>query len=274
MEKQITKSSQKGKALIIMGFVCIGILFLIYSSVQNLELTPDALPIIERIAIGFYLILLMSFGAIAYGLYRFHKQKAIENNNKILTLIAKITFNSKSRKIFLITFVLYGIFFSVTSGILVYQPEVTFSYHYGATIPSAHITPCCGEPGYMPEIIVYLTEHMGLQIIPINLVLQIVVSYLVGLNVALAFNAIYISKKAGGLSGIGATTGLFIACPTCVGTFLSLFVSASSTVAFTVAITQIQTIFILITIPVLLTTPFIMGRKLKIQSDNCKVDSN
>ena len=274
MEKQTTKSGQKGKVLIITGFVSIGILFLIYSSVQSLELTPDAIPIIERIAIGFYLILLMSFGAIAYGLYRFHKQKANEDNNKILTFIAKITFNSKSRKIFLITFVLYGVFFSFTSGVLIYQPEVTFSYHYGATIPSAHITPCCGEPGYMPKIVVYLTEHLGLQIIPINLVLQIVVSYLVGLNVALAVNAISISKKAGGLSGIGATTGLFIACPTCVGTFLSLFLSASSAVAFTLAITQLQTIFILITIPVLLATPFILGRKLKIQSDNCKVDSN
>lgn len=274
MEKQTTKSGQKGKSLIIIGFVCIGILFLIYSSVQNLELTPDALPIIERVAIGFYLVFFMSLGAIAFGLYRFHKQKASEDNNKILTLIAKITFNSKSRKIFLITFILYGIFFSITSGILVYQPEVTFSYHYGATIPSAHITPCCGEPGYMPEIIVYLTEHVGLQIIPINLVLQIVVSYLVGLNVALAVNAISGSRKAGGLSGIGATTGLFIACPTCVGTFISLFVSASSAVAFTVAITQLQTILILITIPVLLTTPFIMGRKLKTQSDNCKIDSN
>jgi len=274
MEKQTTKSGQKGKALIITGFVCIGILFLIYSSVQNLELTPDAIPIIERIALGFYLILLLAFGAIAYGLYRFHKQKASDDNNKILTFIAKITFNSKSQKIFLVTFVLYGIFFSFTSGILIYQPEVTFSYHYGATIPSVHITPCCGEPGYMPKIIVYLTEHLGLQIIPINLVLQLVVSYLVGLNVALAVNAISISKKVGGLSGIGATTGLFIACPTCVGTFLSLFVSASSAVAFTIAITQFQTIFILITIPVLLTTPFIMGRKLKAKLDNCKVDSN
>ncbi len=121
MEKQTTKSGQKGKALIITGFVCIGILFLIYSSVQNLELTPDALPIIERIALGFYLILLLAFGAIAYGLYRFHKQKANEDNNKILTFIAKITFNSKSQKIFLVTFVLYGIFFSFASGILIYQ---------------------------------------------------------------------------------------------------------------------------------------------------------
>jgi len=272
MVKQATKNSQKGKRFIIIGFVSIGILFLIYYSVQNQEITPDALPVIERIAFGFYVILILSFGAIAIGLYRFHKQKASENNNNILTVIAASTFNQKSRKIFVTTFILYGIFFSLTSGMLVYQPEVVFSYHYGAVVPSAHITPCCGDPGYMPKLVVYLTEHLGLQIIPINLVLQIIVSYLVGLNVALAINAISISKKAGGLSGIGATTGLFIACPTCVGTFLALFVSASSAVAFTLAISQLQTVFILITIPILLATPFIMGRKLKMQRDSYKVE--
>jgi hypothetical protein len=271
MEKQDRKTSQKGKGLIILGFVSIGILFLIYFSVQNQEITPDALPVIKRIAVGFYAVLMMSLGAIAIGLYRYHKQKALENNDSILTVIAKSTFNQKSWKIFVTTFILYGIFFSLTSGMLVYQPEVVFSYHYGVTVPSAHITPCCGEPGYMPKLIVYFTEHLGLQIIPINLVLQIAVSYLVGLNVALAINAISFSKKAGGLSGIGATTGLFIACPTCVGTFLSLFVSASSAVAFTLAITQLQTVFILITIPVLLATPYILGRKLKMQSDSCKI---
>lgn len=272
MEKQTTKSAQKGKRLIIFGFVSIGILFLIYSSIQKLELTPDAIPAILRVATGFYIILMMSFGAIAYGLYRFHKQKANQTDDKILTIIAKSTFNSKSRKIFVASFILYGIFFSLTSGTLVYQPEVIFSYHYNVDVPSVHITACCGDPGYMPKLIVYMTEHWGLQIIPINLVLQVVVSYLVGLNVALAVNAISISKKAGGLSGIGATTGLFIACPTCVGTFLSLFVSASSAIAFTLAITQLQTIFILITIPVLLATPFIMGRKIKLNNDKCELN--
>ena len=76
-----------------------------------------------------------------------------------------------------------------------YQPEVVFSHHYNAEIPSAHITPCCGEPGYMPKIIVYLTEHIGLQIVPINLFLQMVVSYLVGLNTTLAVSAFTFFKK-------------------------------------------------------------------------------
>ena len=183
-----------------MGFVSIAVLFLIYFSVQNQEITPDAMPVVERMAVGFYIIMILAFGGIALGLYRFHKQKANDKDGKLLSIIAASTFNSKSRKIFVTTFILYGIFFSLTSGILVYQPEVVFSYHYGVAVPSAHITACCSEPGYMPKITVYLTEHLGLQIIPINLVLQIVVSYLVGLNVALAINAISVSKKAGGLS--------------------------------------------------------------------------
>lgn len=159
----------------------------------------------------------------------------------------------------------------MTSGILVYQPEVIFSYHYGATIPSAHITPCCGAPGYMPKFVAYLTEHVGIQIIPINFVLQITVSYLVATNTALAVNALSLSKKTGGLGGIGATTGLFIACPTCVGSFLSLFVGATSAVVFTVAISELQTIFIAITIPILLLTPLILARKISNnKNDRCE----
>jgi hypothetical protein len=156
---------------------------------------------------------------------------------------------------------------------LVYQPEVVFSYHYNAVIPSAHLTACCGDPGYMPKITVYLTEHIGLQIVPINLVLQIIVSYLVGLNTALAVSAFTFFKKVGGLSSVGATTGLFIACPTCVGAFSSIFVGSAGAIAFTLAITQLQTMFILITIPILLITPFIMAKKLRGRGENCAAET-
>ena len=42
---------------------------------------------------------------------------------------------------------------------------------------------------------VYLTEHVGLQIIPINLILQIIVSYLVAVNSSIAISAYTLSKK-------------------------------------------------------------------------------
>ena len=273
MEKQTEVRTQKGKSLIILGFVVIAILFLIYARTASLGLTHEAVLAIERLAGIFYVIIIMAFGVITFGLFRYHKQKALENNGGVLSIIAATTFNKKSRRIFLLTFIGYGIFFSLTSGMLVYQPEVVFSYHYGAIIPSAHLTACCGDPGYMPKITVYLTEHIGLQIVPINLVLQIIVSYLVGLNTTLAVSAFTFFKKEGGLSSVGATTGLFIACPTCVGAFSSIFVGSAGAIAFTLAITQLQTMFILITIPILLITPFIMAKKLRIRGGNCATET-
>ena len=266
-------TANNGKKLIVLGFVTIGILFIMYDRYQNPELlTPSAIESIQRIAYGFYITLVASFGAIAFGLYRYYKQKVSNKGSDLSTIIALTTWNAKSRKIFAATFVGYGIFFSLVSGTLVYQPEVNFSIHYGATIPSGFVAPCCDNLGYMPKIIVYLTEHVGLQIIPINLVLQVIVSYLVGLNTAIAANAYTISKKGSGISTIGAATGLFIACPTCAGTFMSVFIGTASGIALSVALTQMQTLFIAISIPVLLFTPYIMAKRLRNKDGSCKID--
>ena len=244
-----------------------------YARYQNSELiTPDSIDSIQRIAYGFYIILLTAFGAITYGIYLYHREKVEKKGNDIATIIAICTWNTRSRKIFVLTFIVYGVFFSLASGTLVYQPEVNFVTHYGAKIPSGFVSPCCDDPGYMPKIIIYLTEHIGLQIIPINLVLQVVVSYLVGLNTSIAVSAYTISKKGRGMSTIGAATGLFIACPTCAGTFLSIFIGTASGIALSIALTQLQTLFIAISIPVLLVTPFVMAKKLRNPDGSCKID--
>lgn len=275
MTNENTSPKKSGKKLMVLGFVSIAILFLMYSRYQDPELiTPDAYEAIQRIAYGFYIILLACLGAITYGLYIFHRDKVERSEKDLFTIIALTTWNSKSRKIFFATFVVYGIFFSLVSGTLVYQPEVNFAIHYGAEIPSGFVAPCCDGPGYMPKIIFYLTEHIGLQIIPVNLVLQVVVSYLVGLNMAIAVSAFSISKKGRGMSTVGAATGLFIACPTCAGTFLSVFVGTASGIALTIAITQLQTLFIAISIPVLLITPFVLAKKLRNADGSCKINPN
>jgi len=253
--------------------VIIGILFLIYSRYQDPELlTPSAIESIQRIALGFYITLIAAFGAIALGMYRYHKGKVQNNGKDLSTIIALVTWNSKSRKIFVTVFIVYGIFFSLISGTLVYQPEVNFAIHYGATIPSGFIAPCCDGPGYMPKIIIYLTEHVGLQVIPINLVLQIIVSYLVGLNASIAISAYRISKKGRGASTIGAAAGLFIACPTCAGTFLSIFIGTASGIALSIALSQMQTLFIAVSIPVLIIIPYVMAKKLRNSDGSCKIE--
>jgi len=266
-------NGSKGRLLIILGFVVIGVLFVWYSRYQDSDfLTPGTLDIIQRIAYGFYIILIACFGAIFYGIHLYHKEKVARGENDLVSIIAQVTWNSKARKVFVVTFIGYGVFFSLASGILVYQPQVDFAYHYGAEIPSGFVAPCCDGPGYMPKVIVYLTNHIGLQVIPINLVLQVTVSYLVGLNTAIAVMAFQISKKGSGASSIGAVTGLFIACPTCAGTFLSVFVGTASGIAISVALAQMQTLFIGLSIPILLVTPFILAKKLQNPDGSCKIN--
>ena len=136
-------TTNKGKKLIILGFISIVILFLIYGRYQNPEvITPSAIDSIQRIAFGFYITMIVAFGGIAFGMLRYHKGKVQDNGKDLSTIIALVTWNSKSRKIFVTVFIGYGIFFSLISGTLVYQPEVNFAIHYGATIPSGFIAPC------------------------------------------------------------------------------------------------------------------------------------
>ena len=124
----------------------------------------------------------------------------------------------------------------------------------------------------MPKIIVYLTEHVGLQIIPINLILQVIVSYLVAVNSSIAINAYTMSKKSRSASTIGAATGLFIACPTCAGTFLSIFIGTASGIGLSILLTQLQTLFIGLSIPILIVTPYIMAKKLQNSDGSCKIN--
>ncbi len=255
---------RRGATLMALGLAGIAVLFAVYGRYQDPQfVTPDAIDDFQRMASGFYVALLLLFGAISYGLYRYHESKARGPAGGLLSVIAQATWNRRSRKIFAVTFAVYGVFFSLVSGTLVYQPEVVFSYHYGADIPSLQVIPCCDAPGYMPKILVYLTEHVGLQIIPVNLVLQVMVSYLVGLNASMASGAYAVSRKKRGLGGVGAVTGLFVACPTCMGSFLSVFVGTASGIALTVALVHLQTLFIIMTIPVLALTPFALARKLQ-----------
>jgi hypothetical protein len=244
-----------------------------YTRYQNPEvITPSAIDSIQRIAYGFYITMIVALGGIAFGMHKYQKDKVEKQGKDILTTIAIVTSNLKSRKIFITVFITYGIFFSLVSGTLVYQPEINFVTHYGATIPSGFIAPCCDGPGYMPKIIVYLTEHIGLQIIPINFVLQIIVSYLVAINASIAISTYTLSKKGRSISSVGAVTGLFIACPTCAGTFLSIFIGTASGIGLSILLTQLQTLFIALSIPVLVLTPYIMAKKLQNSDGSCKIN--
>ena len=72
----------------------------------------DAISSIERLSIVFYLLVIMSFSIIGIGLRRYQKRKALESLQNPLKIICSSTVNLKAKKVFIITFILYGIFFS------------------------------------------------------------------------------------------------------------------------------------------------------------------
>jgi hypothetical protein len=180
-----------------------------------------------------------------------------------------VTFTDiKYWRIMVVTSVLYWIGFAFLSQILLYEPNMPISGGDENVIPSLMITPCCNLPGYVPMLSIYLTEYFTILIIPINFALSIAISAMVGFN--LSFMVSFFSrsrsqmnnKKLSVVSGIGITAGLFVGCPTCAGSLISLFVGFGSGVAVAV-LAPFQTLFLLISIPFLVISPFISSRLMK-----------
>src|SRR5712691_7427386 len=80
--------------------------------------------------------------------------------------------------------ILYAIFYAVVSSMIVYQPAVDFTQAYGAASTSWSAVACCGGYGTIPMIVVYLSPqlHLGLQLIPLDLLLLVVVPIMLAFN--------------------------------------------------------------------------------------------
>jgi hypothetical protein len=266
-------------ALIGIGFLAIAVSFLAYEKNNEIIVTPAAIPVLQQLAIATYVVLLASFGAIGWGLYKSYKAKISAPDSTLFSTIANAINNKRSKNIFIISTIGYLIFFAFTSGIIIYKPDINATDYGFPKPPHVELAPCCDSPGYMPMIFAFFSEHVGLQIIPLNLVLLVIVSFLVGLNFALSSTVFSIAKRGRKLGAFGAITGLFVGCPTCAGTaFTMLFGFGAGATTFTLFLTsfeaQVQTVFIAISIPVLLITPIIMAKNIqKSQNQSCAVDS-
>ena len=276
MEKQkIVNRSYR--TLIIIGFVAIAVSFLAYAKNDSTIVTPAAMPALQRLAVATYVVLMAAFVAIGWGLYKFYKIKTSTPDSSVSSTIANAINSKRAKKILVVSTIGYGIFFAITSGIIIYKPDINATDYGFPKPPHIELSPCCDLPGYMPMIFAFFTEHVGLQIIPLNLVLLVIVSFLVGINFALSSAVFAIVRAGGNVGAVGAVTGLFVGCPTCAGTaFTMLFGFGAGATSFTLFLTsyeaEIQTLFIAISIPILLVTPIIMARKLqKAQNGNCAI---
>jgi hypothetical protein len=140
-----------------------------------------------------------------------------------------------ANNIILLSSIFYFILLSFLSNTIIYRPFSSFSEIYQIQVPSWHIIGCCGLPGYYPVLSIYLTDHIGLLLIPINLILSSTLSLLIGINIFLVINKIkrtaiknktnkiqsckFLRKKSSTILSMGALIGLFVECPVCAGSF-------------------------------------------------------
>lgn len=272
-EKRWQAMRESGFRVLFVGLFSLVIAFVIYSrlTVPSSDATAVVMATqLTNLAYAMLAITAASMAAMAYGTYTIFRSEQMRTAGTS-SLVSFITGAFASRnywKIMAIAAIGYGIFFGFLSQILVYRPDVSFTER-GIEVPSVDMIPCCSAPGYMPMLTVYITDHFLILIIPVNVILAAVVSMLVGFNVALSIFAYRMKSsmhaKTSLVGGIGATSGLFVGCPTCAGSILSAVLGVGVAGAGTSAsvLAPFQTLFIAASIPALIIAPFLIARSIK-----------
>ena len=223
------------------------------------------------------------------------------------SILVQLAFGNKRYfRIFLIATIIYGILFSQISSILVYRSH-SFKYLYSIDNTPSVTTITYGPVGYAPALSVYITDHIGLFIFPINLLILIAVSVLVGFNIMFSIFALRVRAAIGAIASINskrtiATTklgseryhtflksiayvaGLFTACPTCASYYIFgiIFPSATTTFgSFTLSIASFTSTYYLAifasSLVVLIFSPFITAATIRkylfsLQGSTCKLE--
>ncbi|MFZ0741084.1 MAG: hypothetical protein WCC82_01710 [Nitrososphaeraceae archaeon] len=263
-----------GFRIVFIGLFSLILAFIIYSRLTSpSEQTTMIIPELRNLAYAILAITFASLISIAYGISRILKAERHGEANPGSTIyyIATVFSDNKYLKIMIISSIGYGIIFSFLSQIFVYKNNISF-IDQGIMIPSVNIVPCCNIPGYVPMFTAYITDHFLVLLIPINIILAVTVSALVGFNFALSFYILKLTRisknKISIFQSIGLTGGLFVGCPTCAGSIFSALLGfgAGTTIA---VLALFQTLFIAITIPVLIITPLFMIHKIQRKYSGC-----
>ena len=280
---------ESGFRVLFVGAFSLAIAFIIYSQFTM----PSSEPVrveseeLTGLAWGMLAISAASMASMVYGAYIIFRSEQIRTTaattttvgaeNSLISFITAAFSNRYYWKVMMVAAVGYGIFFGFLSQILVYRADVSFT-EKGIEVPSLDLIPCCSAVGYMPMLTIYITDHFLILIIPLNVILATIVSLLVGFNVALSIFAFRMKKsslqtKTSLAAGIGATSGLFVGCPTCAGSLFSALLGigvagAGGTSASVLA--PFQTLFIAASIPALVVAPFLTARSIR-SASSCSI---
>lgn len=270
IEKNWIGLRNSGIRIVFLGLFSLILTFIIYgrlttpSGEQPVIITPYLMNLANAVLTIIFLSLLF----VGYGIYRIFKaeQRLKTNTNSLMSYITAAFLDNKYWKVMAISAIIYGIFFGFLSQIFIYRYDISFS-EQGITVPSVNVIPCCNMPGYVPMLTVFPTDHFLIMIIPINIILAVIVSVLVGFNISLALYAFKLekaqnTKRVSFVGSVGAISGLFVGCPTCAGSLFSMLLGYSLGTTMAV-LAPFQTLFILISIPSLILAPFLIGRRIR-----------
>ena len=223
---------------------------------------------LSGIVVNYYLVELLAICVTAGGAYLIYKgmvgSGTSSDPDSIRAMMAEALGSRRDFRIGVIAAVAYGVVYLLVSSILVYQPSINFQAVYGVSGPTWVAAACCGSPGTVPALIVYLLPqaHLALQVLPLDALFALVVPMLVGLNVTMAAHAFrnkVLRSNTGWLGSIGLLAGLFTGCPTCAGLFLAGAIGGFGATSLAVALAPYQALFILLSIPLLLASPIVIA---------------
>ena len=260
-----------GVAEILVGFSIVVVPLAAYSGYVNSIPILDVRTAQQLEYVAYSVILLMFLGVSlgVFGLQRFliASRTVTPTLPKTLVVIARMFDQRRYRRIMFAVILIYGVIFAFLSGIIVYSPLENFASEYLVRIPSVIVAVCCGGVGFVPVLTVFLTNHLGLLLIPADILILIIVSGLVGLNATMLVCQYDNRPRALSgrwLFGVGAACGLFTACPTCAGLFLSALVIGLGP-SVLVLLSGLQLFFVLGTVFALILGVVLSARVIAIQ---------
>jgi hypothetical protein len=255
-----------------------GLLAYSYALASTPVATPESTSYLTSLAEAFLLLVIAGVAIAGLGIRGFVRERMEQVAARGLSplspgwMIPYLLSLARYRRYFWGSVIVYGLFYAYITSMLVYQATVDFASAYGAAIPSVVVTPVGAAPLFTPVVTVYLTDHLGLLLIPLTILLVVGISVLVGVNVTMAAFA-FGNRARGGrgwLGGVGAVVGLFTGCPTCAGLFFANVLGGTGAVSFATILGYYQPAFILLSIPVLVAAPYLTSRSLsKVFRDGC-----
>ena len=298
---------KKGLYLSILSGISLFLIFYIYSR----NTAPENAVYINQTLYNFALSVFISFfvfiSVFLIGIKKsFFPRNTSESNPSTLMYHVQSALKSKKNKILFLFITLgYFVFFAFLSNIFIYfnADGTVFSLFSkpsnGSTslnnssnssnlndndtsnlkyysFPKSNLIICCNSIGYVPMLILSINSTFSILLIPINFLLGVVISILVGFNIT--FN-IYLIRQIKRLnlsrrnffSMFGISSGLLIGCPTCAGSFFYSLAGFSSLITFSF-LSVYQIIFIFISIPLLILSIMFMARLLrKTYLESCSI---